>query len=139
MRKTRLIPVAGLTLAVALVLSACSTGRSADEEYARKYRSSVEGLDHVVRLESTYKTHVGMGSTADLFLYADSSDRDVLEGVLEDALPAVVDAAEGDPDVNLGLQVISEDGQIAVSPSDLGYEGTGNLSSYRQFLRKDSE
>ncbi|MBT2588566.1 hypothetical protein [Arthrobacter sp. ISL-95] len=80
-----------------------------------------------------------MGGTAGLFLYADSSDQDVLEGVLEDALPAVVDAAEGDPDVNLGLQVISEDGQIAVSPSALGYEGTGNLSSYRQFLRKDSE
>ena len=47
-----------------------------------------------------------------------------------------MDAAAGDPEVNLAIQVISADGASAVSPADLGYSGTGSLTSYRTFLGK---
>ena len=57
-------------------------------------------------------------------------------GLLRDAFPAVVDAAAGDPEVSLAIQVISADEASAVSPTDLGYSGTGSLTSYRTFLGK---
>lgn len=141
MRKFGVIPVTALALCLVVVVTACSdTGGTAegkdfsDADYAAKYRSAVESLDHVERVESSYSSTAGMGSTADLFLYADSSDPAVLEGVLQEAFPAVISAADGDPDANLALQVIAPDGSTALSPSDLGYQGTGTLSSYRKFL-----
>lgn len=135
MVKFGLIPVTALVLCLVVVLTACSNASgSSDDDYAAKYRSAVKGLDHVERVDSSYSSTAGMGSTADLFLHADSSDPAVLEGVMQEAFPAVISAADGDPDANLALQVISKDGSTALSPSDIGYRGTGTLSSYRKFL-----
>ena len=134
MRKIFTVLTAGL---LAMVLAGCgaSPGTS-DSEYAAKYKAAVEPLAHVATVDASYKSAGGMGRSGDVFLHADTSDRETMLGVLREAFPAVVDAAAGDPEVNLAIQVISADGASAVSPTDLGYSGTGSLTSYRQFLGK---
>lgn len=140
MRKILTVLAAGL---LAMVLAGCgaapgASGRPAtpDQDYAAKYKAAVEPLAHVASVEARYKTSPGMGSSGNIFMHADTSDQDTMLGVLREAFPAIVDAAAGDPEVNLAIQVISADGASAVSPADLGYSGTGNLSSYREFLGK---
>lgn len=120
-----------------LGVAGCGAGAgTADSDYSAKYKAAAEPVAHVASVDASYKSSGGMGRSGDVFLHSDSSDREVLVGVLRDALPAVVDAANGDPDVNLAIQVISANGASAVSPSDLGYSGPGTLSSYRAFLGK---
>jgi hypothetical protein len=122
---------------LALVLAGCGAGpATSDAAYAAKYKAAVEPLARVAGVDASYKSAGGMGRSGDVFLHADTSDRDTMLGVLRDALPAIVDAAAGDPEVNLAIQVISADGASAASPTDLGYAGTGSLSSYRKFLGK---
>lgn len=132
MRKIFTVLTVGL---LAMVLAGCgaSPGTS-DTDYAAKYKAAVEKLAHVARVDASYKSSGGMGRSGDVFVHADSSDRETMMGVLRDAFPAIVDAAAGDPEVNLAIQVISADGATAVSPTDLGYSGAGSLSSYRKFL-----
>ena len=126
-----------------MVLAGCGAGPgtpgspgSSDTEYAARYKAAVKPLAHVASVDARYKSSGGMGSSGNIFMHADTSDRDTMLGVLREAFPAIVDAAAGDPEVNLAIQVISADGASAVSPADLGYSGTGNLSSYREFLGK---
>lgn len=134
MRKFITALTAGL---LAMVLAGCGSGPgTSDASYAAKYKAAVEPLAHVASVEARYKSSGGMGGSGNIFMHADTSDRDTMLGVLREAFPAVVDAAAGDPEVNLAIQVISADGASAVSPADLGYSGTGNLTSYRKFLGK---
>ena len=134
MLKILTVLTAGL---LAMVLAGCgaSPGTS-DSDYAAKYKAAVEPLAHVATVDASYKSAGGMGRSGDVFLHADTSDRETLLDVLREAFPAIVDAAAGDPEVNLAIQVISADGASAVSPTDRGYSGTGSLTSYRQFLGK---
>lgn len=134
MRKIFTVLAVGL---LAMVLAGCgaSPGTS-DADFAAKYKAAVEPLAHVASVDASYKSSGGMGRSGDVFLHADTSDRDAMMGLLRDAFPAVVDAAAGDPEVNLAIQVISADAASAVSPTDLGYSGTGSLTSYRKFLGK---
>lgn len=134
MLKILTVLTAGL---LAMVLAGCGAGPgTSDSDYAAKYKAAVEPLAHVATVDASYKSAGGMGRSGDVFLHADTSDRETLLGVLREAFPAIVDAAAGDPEVNLAIQVISADGASAVSPTDLGYSGTGSLTSYRQFLGK---
>lgn len=122
---------------LALVLAGCGAQPGTpDADYAAKYQAAAEPLAHVASVDASYTSAGGMGRSGDVFLHADTSDRETLLGVLRDAFPAIVDAAAGDPEVNLAIQVISADGASAVSPTDLGYSGSGSLSSYRTFLGK---
>jgi hypothetical protein len=132
----KFIPVLIVGL-LAMFLAACGpTPGSSDTDYAAKYKASVQSLAHVARVDASYKSTGGMGRSGDVFLHADSADQETMMGVLRDAVPAIVDAAAGDPEANLAIQVISSDGASAVSPGDLGYSGTGSLTSYRHFLDK---
>ena len=134
MRKISTVLAVGL---LAMVLAGCGAKPGAsDRDYAAKYKAAVEQLAHVASVDASYKSSGGPGRSGDVFLHADTSDREAMLGLLRDAFPAVVDAAAGDPDVNLAIQVISVDEASAVSPTDLGYSGAGSLSSYRTFLGK---
>ena len=134
MRKIFTVLAGGL---LAMVLAGCgATPGTSDTDYAAKYKAAVQPLAHVASVDASYKSSGGMGRSGDVFLHADTSDREVMMGLLRDAFPAVVDAAAGDPEVNLAIQVISADEASAVSPTDLGYSGTGSLTSYRTFLGK---
>ena len=122
---------------LAMVLAGCGAKPgTSDPDYAAKYKAAVEQLAHVASVDASYKSSGGMGRSGDVFLHADTSDREEMMGLLRDAIPAVVDAAAGDPEVNLAIQVISADEAAAVSPTDLGYSGAGSLTSYRTFLGK---
>ena len=122
---------------LATVLAGCGpTPGTSDTDYAAKYKAAVRPLAHVARVDASYKSSGGIGRSGDVFLHADTADRETMMGLLRDAFPAIVDAAAGDPEANLAIQVISADGASAVSPTDLGYSGTGSLTSYRQFLGK---
>lgn len=122
---------------LATVLAGCGpTPGTSDTDYAAKYKAAVQPLAHVARVDASYKSSGGIGRSGDVFLHADTADRETMMGLLRDAFPAIVDAAAGDPEANLAIQVISADGASAVSPTDLGYSGTGSLTSYRQFLGK---
>ena len=134
MRKIFTVLAVGL---LAMVLAGCGTKPgTSDPDYAAKYKASVEQLAHVASVDASYKSSGGMGRSGDVFLHAATSDRETMLGVLQDAFPAIVEAAAGDPEVNLAIQVISADGASAVSPTDLGYSGAGSLTGYRQFLGK---
>ncbi|HSN37342.1 MAG TPA: hypothetical protein VLT34_13410 [Arthrobacter sp.] len=134
MRKIFTVLAVGL---LATVLAGCgATPGTSDPDYAAKYQAAVEPLAHVASADASYKSSGGMGRSGDVFLHADTSDREEMMGLLRDAFPAIVDAAAGDPEVNLAIQVIAADEASAVSPTDLGYSGTGSLSSYRTFLGK---
>jgi hypothetical protein len=134
MRKIFTVLAVGL---LAMVLAGCgATPGASDPEYAAKYKAAVEELAHVASVDASYKSSGGMGRSGDVFLHADTSDREEMMGLLRDAFPAIVDAAAGDPEVNLAIQVISADEASAVSPTDLGYSGAGSLTSYRTFLGK---
>ncbi|MDN4645078.1 hypothetical protein [Arthrobacter sp. PsM3] len=134
MRKIVTALTVGL-LAMALAGCGAKPGTS-DTDYAAKYQAAAGPVAHVARVDASYKSSGGMGRSGDVFLHADTSDRETMMGVLRDAFPAIVDAAAGDPEVSLAVQVISADGVSALSPADLGYSGTGSLSSYRTFLGK---
>ncbi|AOT03004.1 hypothetical protein [Arthrobacter sp. U41] len=122
---------------LATVLAGCGpTPGTSDTDYAAKYKAAVQPLAHVARVDASYKSSGGIGRSGDVFLHADTADRETMMGLLRDAFPAIVDAAAGDPEANPAIQVISADGASAVSPTDLGYSGTGSLTSYRQFLGK---
>jgi hypothetical protein len=134
MRKIFTVLAVGL---LAMVLAGCGANPgTADTDYAAKYKAAVETLAHAAKVDASYKSSGGIGRSGDVFLHADTSDRETMMGLLRDAFPAIVDAAAGDPEVNLAIQVISADGESAVSPTDLGYSGTGSLTSYRKFLGK---
>ena len=134
MRKMFTVLAVGL---LAMVLAGCGAKPGAsDTDYAAKYKAAVEQLPHVASVDASYKSSGGMGRSGDVFLHADTSDREEMMGLLQDAFPAIVDAAAGDPEVNLAIQVISADEASAVSPTDLGYSGAGSLTSYRTFLGK---
>lgn len=134
MRKIFTVLTVGL---VAIILAGCGAKPgTSDSDYAAKYKAAVEPLAHVAKVDASYKSSGGMGRSGDVFLHADTSDRETMMGVIQDAFPAIVDAAAGDPEVNLAVQVISADGYSALSPGDLGYSGTGSLTSYRKFLGK---
>ncbi|HEX9225703.1 MAG TPA: hypothetical protein VF885_03470 [Arthrobacter sp.] len=53
----------------------------------------MEPLAHVATVDASYKSAGGMNRSGDVFLHADTSDREPLLGVLQEAFPAVVDAA----------------------------------------------
>lgn len=125
---------AGL-LAMAVASCGAAPGTS-DTGYAAKYKAAVTPLAHVARVDASYKSSGGIGRSGDVFLHAESSDREAMMSILQEAFPAIVDAAAGDPEVNLAIQVISADETSAVSPADLGYSGSGTLTSYRTFLGK---
>lgn len=134
MRKIFTALTAGL---LAMVVAGCGVQRgSPDTDYAAKYKAAVETLAHVARVDASHKSSGGMGRSGDVFLHADASDRETMMGILREAFPVIVDAAAGDPEVNLAIQVISADGASALSPTELGYSGTGSLTSYRKFLGK---
>ena len=134
MRRSITVLIVGL---LAIFLAGCGPKPgTSDTDYAAKYKASVQPLAHVARVDASYKSSGGLGRSGDVFLHADTTDRETMMGVLQDAFPAIVDAAAGDPEVDLAIQVISADGASAVSPGDLGYSGTGSLTSYRQFLGK---
>lgn len=119
------------------LLGACmGNNGTSDADYAGKYKAAVASLAHVDSVDSSYKTDAGMGRTASLYIKADTSDNAEMMGLLEEAFPAVVKAAEGDPNVSLDIQVTAADGATAVTPTHLGYSGTGTLNSYRDFLKK---
>ncbi|MFB9931507.1 hypothetical protein ACFORO_23885 [Amycolatopsis halotolerans] len=88
----------------------------------------------MVSVESNYRTNVGMGRTGNVVIDADTDDEAVRRTVLAAAFPAIVKAADGDPEASLGIQVVSASSGTAVTPADLGYSGTGTLGSYRAFL-----
>jgi len=120
---------------LALALAACSAlGGTSDEEHADDYGNAVDSLPHVSSVESSYKTITGMGRTADVLIHADTNDEALLRELMTSAFPAIVEAAEGDPEVSLYIQVIGADGQDALGPESIGYSGTGTLTSYREFL-----
>lgn len=134
MRKIFTVLAVGL---LAMVLAGCGAqAGTSDTDYAAKYKAAVEPLPHIAEIDASYKSSGGMGRSADVFMHADTSDRATMVEVLADAFPAIVDAAAGDPEVSLAIQVISADGASAVSPADLGYKGSGSLTSYRKFLGK---
>jgi hypothetical protein len=132
MRRVPTVLVLGL---LSVVLSGCGgPARTTDADYAAKYRAAVEPLAHVERVEASYRSSGGIGRSGDVFMHADTSDRKTMVGILVKAMPAIVEAADGDPEVNLAIQVVSAGGASAVSPADLGYVGTGSLTSYREFV-----
>ncbi|GAA2847619.1 hypothetical protein [Microbacterium arabinogalactanolyticum] len=125
-----------LSAMLPLTLVACAPfgGGTSDEERADAYGSAVDSLPHVSSVESSYKTITGMGRTADVLIHADTNDEALLRELMTSAFPAIVEAAEGDPEVSLYIQVIADDGQDALGPESIGYSGTGTLTSYREFL-----
>jgi hypothetical protein len=120
---------------LAVLLGGCLDTGGSDNDRAAKYKAAAESIDHVERVEVEYRT-VGVGRTGGINIFADTSDRAILMRVLEEAFPAIVDAAEGDPQVRLPIQVISMDGATIVGMTDLGFSDPPNLSSYREFLGK---
>ncbi|MFB0834612.1 hypothetical protein ACX8Z9_05955 [Arthrobacter halodurans] len=132
MRRVPTVLVVGL---LSVVLSGCGgPAGTTDADYAAKYRAAVELLADVERVEASYRSSGGIGRSGDVFIHADTSDRETMVGILTKAMPAIVEAADGDPEVNLAIQVVSAGGASAVSPADLGYVGTGSLTSYREFV-----
>ncbi|GAA1026059.1 MULTISPECIES: hypothetical protein [Amycolatopsis] len=132
MRKLSALFLAGV---VALLAAGCAAGVEAvDAARAAKYKAAVATLPHVVSVESNCRTNVGMGRTGNVVIDADTDDEAVRRTVLAAAFPAIVKAADGDPEVSLGIQVVSASSGTAVTPEDLGYSGTGTLDSYRAFL-----
>lgn len=132
MRRVSTVLVLGL---LSVVLSGCGGPEgTTDADYAAKYGAAVERLAHVERVEASYRSSGGIGRSGDVFMHADTSDRRAMVGILEKAMPAIVEAADGDPEVNLAIQVVAPGGASAVSPADLGYVGTGSLTSYREFV-----
>ncbi|WP_247048414.1 hypothetical protein [Arthrobacter rhizosphaerae] len=126
-----------LITTLAMLLGGC-LGKSggSDADLAAKYKAAAESIAHVDRAEVEYKTIAGMGRTGRIDIFADSSDHDIMMRVFEEALPAIVDAAEGDPEVSLPIQVVSMDGSKILGVQDLGISGVRTLNSYREFLGK---
>jgi hypothetical protein len=77
-----------------------------------------------------------MGRTGGIDIFADTSDAEIMRRILDEALPAIVEAAEGDPEVSLPIQVISMDGATILGMEELGFSGLGSLNRYREFLGK---
>jgi hypothetical protein len=120
---------------LAMLLGGClgKSGES-DADRAADYKAAAESVAHVERAEVDYKTATGMGRTGAVHIYADTSDRAMMMHVLEEALSAIVDSAEGDPEVGLPIQVTSADKAEILSMSDIGFTGVPSLNSYREFL-----
>ncbi|MET1035109.1 MAG: hypothetical protein ABWX68_07740 [Arthrobacter sp.] len=131
----RIVPTVLVVGLLSAALSGCGgPSGPTDADYAAKYKAAVEPLEHVVRVEASYRSSGGIGRSGDVFMHADTSDPETLVGILGKAMPAIVEAADGDPEANLAIQVVSAGGASAVSPADLGYVGTGSLTSYRNFV-----
>jgi hypothetical protein len=135
--RTKQVAAIMIAAVLAVVLAGCGLlgGGSSDSQLAAKYKAAVESLTHVASVESSYKTAAGMGRTADVFIYADTDDEAELTALFASAFPKIIQAADGDPQVSLYIQVISADNNLTVGPESVGYDGTGTLSSYREFLR----
>lgn len=121
---------------LAMLLGGCVDTGGSDDDRAAKYKAAAESIDHVERVEVEYKTNTGMGRTGRVDIFADTSDADIMRGILEEALPAIVKAAEGDPQVSLPIQVNSVDGVTLMGMSELGFSGVPSLNSYREYLSK---
>jgi hypothetical protein len=121
---------------LAALLGGCVDTGGSDDERAAKYKAAAESIARVDRAEVDYKTVTGMGRTGGVTIYADSSDPAIMTSILEEAFPAIVDAADGDPEVSLPIQVVSSDGKTALGMSTLGFSGGQSLNNYREFLSK---
>lgn len=119
---------------LAVLLGGCVDTGGSDDDRAAKYKAAAESIDHVERAEVEYKTITGMGRTGRVDIFADTSDADIMRRVLEEALPAIVEAAEGDPEVSLPIQVNSADSSTLMGMSELGFSGIPSLNSYREYL-----
>lgn len=133
MRRLKLILLAGTLIAL---LSACTGGAKQDDgALAQKYKAAVASLPHVASVDSQYSTKQGMGRTGTVDIKADTSDDAALKELMRQAFPAIVKAADGDPEASLTILVTAADGSGSYSPSVLGYSGGNTLSSYREFLK----
>lgn len=121
---------------LAVVLGGCVDTGGSDEDRAAKYKAAAESIDHVERVEVEYKTVTGMGRTGRVDIFVDTSDADIMRRVLEESLPAIVEAAEGDPEVSLPIQVNSVDSAALMGMSELGFSGVPSLNRYREYLGK---
>jgi hypothetical protein len=66
---------------LATVLAGCGTKPgTSDPDYAAKYRAAVEQLAHVASVDASYRSSGGMGRSGDVFLQADTSDREEMMG-----------------------------------------------------------
>lgn len=119
-----------------VLLGGCMDTGGSDDDRAAKYKAAAESIARVDRAEVDYKTVAGMGRAGGVTIYADSSDPAIMKSILEEAFPAIVEAADGDPEVSLPIQVVSLDGKAALGMSTLGFSGGGSLNSYREFLGK---
>jgi len=133
MRRLKLILLAATLIAL---LSACTGGSKEDDAaVAQKYKTAVASLPHVASVDSQYSTKQGMGRTATVDIKADTSDDAALKDLMRQAFPAIVKAADGDPETSLTVLVSAADGSGSYSPTVLGYSGGNTLSSYRDFLK----
>lgn len=118
-----------------VLLGGCAGLGPSDAQLAEKYKDAVTSLPHVESVDSSYKTVVGMGRTGFVHITADTSDDGELLALLKQAFPAVVRAAENDPEIGLEILVVASDGSGGYGPEALGYSGVGTLTSYRDFLK----
>lgn len=133
MRRLKLIAV---VIALVAALTACAGGtKNDDDAAARKLHDAVASLPHVASVESNYKTNPGMGRTANVYIQADTSDKQELMTLLKQAFPAIINAAKDDPEVGLDILITPADKTTGLSPEDLGYSGGNTLTSYRDFLK----
>jgi hypothetical protein len=136
MKRVAAALIAGLLVAV---LGGCAASGPSDAQLAAKYKQAVASLPHVASVDSSYKTAAGMGRTGSVQITADTSDDAELLALLKQAFPAIVHAADGDPQVGLEILVVASDGSGGYGPSALGYSGGGTLTSYRDFLKAHPE
>jgi len=132
-RKLKLVFL--LALLAILVSSCMAKPQEDDAARAAKYKSAAASLPHVASVDSNYKTNPGMGRTANVYIQADTSDKQELMTLLKQAFPAIINAAKDDPEVGLDILITPADKTTGLSPEDLGYSGAGTLTSYRDFLK----
>ncbi|WFR84504.1 hypothetical protein [Arthrobacter sp. Y-9] len=133
MHRLKLIAV---VIALVAALTACAGAtKNDDAAAARKLHDAVASLPHVSSVSSTFTSNAGMGRTGTVDITADTSDDAALKALLRQAFPAIVKAADGDPEASLTILVTAADGSGSLSPTALGYSGGNTLTSYRDFLR----
>ncbi|MBO9705219.1 MAG: hypothetical protein J7474_06870 [Arthrobacter sp.] len=133
MRRLKLIAV---VIALVAALTACAGGTKNDDAAAAgKLHDAVASLPHVSSVSSTFTSNAGMGRTGTVDITADTSDDAALKELLRRAFPAIVKAADGDPEASLTILVTAADGSGSLSPTALGYSGGNSLTSYRDFLK----
>lgn len=138
MRKAVTLLVAGV---MALSMSGCEEATAnSDAEKASGYQAALESIEYVESVEVSYSTHTGMGRTGSVAILTDSTDPEIIKGIVEDAIPALVNASNGDPNISIPIWVqptgdqSMDDGKLSMGPEGAGFTGTPTLNGYRNFV-----